>query len=103
MPYDILLASRASMVGLTLTFGNTGGVASGQFYTTATAPRYIPGISICMALAALAVIMVLCNMTGMYIMNKRRERRILEAQSSGVPLEDEPEKGDYNVYFKYHL
>ncbi len=42
-------------------------------------------------------------MTGMYIVNKRRERRILEAQAAGAPLEDEPEKGDYNVYFKYSL
>lgn len=37
----------------------------------------------------------------MTVVNKRREARIQAALAEGTPLQDEPEKGDMNVYFRY--
>ncbi|KGO54610.1 Major facilitator superfamily domain, general substrate transporter [Penicillium expansum] len=47
---------RATMVGMTLCFGNTAGVAVGQIFTTESAPRYIKGLSISLGLAVVALL-----------------------------------------------
>ena len=91
------------MVGGSLTLGNTAGVAVGQIFVTADKPRYIPGISIAMGLAALAVVCVAVLMIGMHIVNKKRAKKILIAEQEGNPLPHQPEKGDYDVHFKYSL
>lgn len=91
------------MIGGTLTLGNTAGVAVGQIFVTADKPRYIKGLSISMGLAAVALCCVAALMVGMHVVNKRRAERIREAEEKGQPLPHEPEKGDYDVHFKYSL
>ncbi|KUL85459.1 hypothetical protein ZTR_06749, partial [Talaromyces verruculosus] len=87
---------RATMVGMTLCFGNTAGVAVGQIFTTESAPRYIKGLSISLALAVVALAMVGALSVGMVIANKKRAARIQRAEEAGEALERRPEKGDYD-------
>ena len=94
---------RATMVGMTLCFGNTAGVAVGQIFTTQTAPRYIRGLSISLGLAVVALLMVVSLMMGMATVNKRRAQRIRQAEESGEVLEPNPKNGDYDVFFRYSL
>ena len=94
---------RATMIGLSLTFGNTAGVAVGQIFTSADSPRYRTGISISMGLAAVALICVFSLMLGMTVVNKRRAERIRKAEEAGTPLLPHPELGDYDVFFKYSI
>ncbi|KAI0480911.1 high-affinity nicotinic acid transporter [Xylariaceae sp. FL0804] len=94
---------RATMIGSTLTLGNTAGVAVGQVFTTAQSPRYIRGLSISMGLAAVALLMVALLMTGMHFANQKRAAQIKAAAEAGRELPECPEKGDYDVHFKYSL
>lgn len=94
---------RATMVGMTLCFGNTAGVAVGQIFTTESAPRYIKGLSISMGLAAVALVAVCVLSFGMVFVNKKRAEKIRMAEETGDPLVSEPEKGDYDVFFRYSL
>ena len=94
---------RATMVGFTLCFGNTAGVAVGQIFTTETSPRYIKGLSISLGLAVLALVIVLGLAIGMTIVNRRRAAKILSAEQAGTPIEPRPELGDYDVHFKYSI
>lgn len=94
---------RSTMVGATLTLGNTAGVAVGQIFVSADSPRYIRGLSVAMGLAAVALIMVACLMVGMSLANKRRAARIAAAEQAGNPLPPQPEMGDMDVHFKYSL
>ncbi|KAJ5682212.1 high-affinity nicotinic acid transporter [Penicillium macrosclerotiorum] len=94
---------RATMVGMTLCFGNTAGVAVGQIFTTQSAPRYIKGLSISLGLAVVALVMVGALMIGMTVVNRKRAAKIQRAEEAGEVLENRPEKGDYDVYFRYSL
>ncbi|KAI0142180.1 high-affinity nicotinic acid transporter [Pestalotiopsis sp. NC0098] len=94
---------RATMVGATLTLGNTAGVAVGQIFTTQDSPRYIKGLSIAMGLAAVALGAVAALMIGMYMVNKKRDAKLREAETNGTPLPQKPELGDMDVYFRYSL
>ncbi|THX92442.1 high-affinity nicotinic acid transporter [Aureobasidium pullulans] len=94
---------RATMIGLSLTFGNTAGVAVGQIFTSADSPRYRTGISISMGLAAVALACVFSLMLGMTVVNKRRAESIRKAEEAGTPLLPHPELGDYDVFFKYSI
>jgi hypothetical protein len=91
------------MVGMTLTFANTAGVVVGQIFTTDTAPSYVKGLSICLGFAAFAFVVVAFLMAGMFIANRRRARAIQAGEQTGRPLLPQPEKGDYDVHFKYTL
>lgn len=92
---------RASMVGLTLTVGNTAGVVVGQIFTTESAPRYIKGLSIALGFGGVGLVMVGTLMTAFPLVNKRRAAAIAKAESEGRPLIEKPEDGDYDVYFRY--
>lgn len=94
---------RATLVGATLTLGNTAGVAVGQIFVSADSPRYIKGLSIAMGLAAVALVMVAFLMIGMHLANKRRAAKIAAADQAGSPLPQQPELGDMDVHFKYTL
>ncbi|PLB52498.1 high-affinity nicotinic acid transporter [Aspergillus steynii IBT 23096] len=92
---------RATMVGMTLTLGNTAGVAVGQIFTSQSGPRYIKGLSISMALAAVALCSVASLMIGMTVANRKRAERIRQAEEQGNPLPHQPEKGDMDPHFVY--
>lgn len=94
---------RATMVGGALALGNTAGVAVGQIFTTASAPRYIEGLSIALGLAVVALCMVAGLMVGMGRANRRRAERLRKAEEAGAPLPRQPEKGDMDVHFVYSL
>lgn len=92
---------RASMIGVTLTLANTSGVVVGQIFTAKTAPRYIPGISICLAMAALGLACVIILVLGFKVVNHRREAVIARVAEDGQPLQPTPANGDYDVFFSY--
>lgn len=94
---------RAAMIGLTLTMGNTAGVAVGQVFKSGDSPRYKKGITISMGLAVVALVCVFSLMTGFTIVNKRRAEKIRKAEEAGTPLQPQPELGDYDVFFKYSI
>lgn len=89
------------MVGLTLTVGNTAGVAVGQIFTTQTSPRYIKGLSIALGFSVVGMSMVSILMISFPIVNKKRAAAIATAEREGRPLLEKPEDGDYDVYFRY--
>lgn len=91
------------MIGGTMTLGNTAGVVVGQIFVSQDRPRYIRALSVAMGFAALALLCVAALMIGMHVMNKRRAERIRKAEEEGTPLPSAPEKGDYDVYYKYTL
>jgi hypothetical protein len=94
---------RASMVGMVLTIANTAGVAVGQIYRTEDAPRYIKGLTISLGLNCVALAMVVLLMGGMWWVNKKRAAAIEKGIAQGRPLPEQPEKGDYDVHFRYSL
>ncbi|KAH7322459.1 major facilitator superfamily domain-containing protein [Stachybotrys elegans] len=94
---------RATMVGFTLTLGNLAGVAVGQIFTTQTAPRYIPGLSIAMGLAALALVVVFILMGSFTWVNRKRAAKLLAAEQAGTLIEPNPDLGDYDVHFRYSI
>lgn len=94
---------RATMVGMTLTLGNTAGVAVGQIFTTESKPRYIKGMSIALGLACVAMAMVVSLMIGMAFVNRKRAAELRKAEEAGRAVEPSPEKGDSDVHFKYSL
>lgn len=94
---------RATMVGFTLTIGNTAGVAVGQIFTAQTGPRYIKGLSIALGLACLAACIVTAMMLTMLHVNRKRAARILAAEQAGTPLPSDPTLGDYDVHFRYSI
>lgn len=94
---------RATIVGFTLTLGNTAGVAVGQIFTTESGPRYIKGLSISLGLAVLALMIVGALMLGMTKVNRQRAEKIAAAEAAGTPLPRRPSLGDYDVHFKYSI
>ncbi|KAK5094662.1 hypothetical protein LTS08_008518 [Lithohypha guttulata] len=94
---------RATMVGFTLTLGNTAGVAVGQIFTAQTGPRYIRGLSIALGLACLAACIVTTMMVTMTVVNRKRAAKILAAEQAGTPIVPDPSLGDYDVHFKYSI
>lgn len=94
---------RATMVGFTLCLGNTAGVAVGQIFTTQTAPRYVPGLSIAMGLAAFALLDVVVLMASFTWVNRQRAAKLLAAEQAGTPIEPNPALGDYDPHFRYSI
>ncbi|EXJ96508.1 hypothetical protein A1O1_01634 [Capronia coronata CBS 617.96] len=94
---------RATMVGFTLTFANTAGVAVGQIFTTESGPRYIKGLSISLGLAVLALAVVLIIVVTMTMVNKKRAAKLLAAEQAGDPIQPRPDLGDYDLHFKYSI
>jgi hypothetical protein len=94
---------RATMVGFMLCLGNTAGVAVGQIFTAQSAPRYIPGLSIAMGLAAFAGAIVVTLMISFTIINRRREAKLLAAEQAGTPIEPNLDLGDYCPHFRYSI
>lgn len=92
---------RASMVGLTLTVGNTAGVVVGQIFTTQSGPRYIKGLSIALGFGVVGLVMVAILMISFPLVNRRRADRVANAEREGQPLLEKPMEGDYDVYFRY--
>lgn len=94
---------RATMVGFTLCLGNTAGVAVGQIFTTQSAPRYIPGLTIALGLACFAFVDVLVLMAAFTWVNRKRAAKLLAAEQAGTPIEPNPDLGDYDPHFRYSL
>ena len=92
---------RASMVGLTLTVGNTAGVVVGQIFTTESGPRYIKGLSTALGFGVVGMLMVGTLVTAFPVVNRRRAAAIVKAEQEGHPLMENPDAGDYDVHFRY--
>ncbi|KAK2008583.1 MFS general substrate transporter [Colletotrichum eremochloae] len=92
---------RATMVGFTLTLGNTAGVAVGQIFTSQSAPGYLPGIRIALGLACFGLVDVCCIMAAFKWVNKKRAATLLAAEQSGNPIEPDDSLGDYDPHFRY--
>jgi len=88
---------------MVLTIANTAGVAVGQIYQTADAPRYIKGLTISLGLNVVALAMVVFLMGGMWWVNKKRAANIQAANEVGRPLRPQPEKGDSDEFFVFSL
>lgn len=94
---------RATMVGFTLTLGNTAGVAVGQIFTTQSGPRYTQGLTIALGLACLALVDLGILMGSFTWINKKRAAKIKAAEEAGDPIPPNPANGDYDVHFRYSL
>lgn len=94
---------RATMVGFTLTLGNTAGVAVGQIFTAQSAPEYLPSIRIALGMACFALVDVCCIMTAFKWINRKRAARLLAAEQAGSPIESDASLGDYDPHFRYTI
>ncbi|KAL2836941.1 high-affinity nicotinic acid transporter [Aspergillus pseudoustus] len=93
---------RATAVGVTFTVGNTAGAVVGQVFTTASGPRYLPGLRIALGLACLAIVVVCVLMAGLHWENGRRDKKLLEMADGGVER-FESVVDDRDVHFRYTL
>ncbi|KAH5138173.1 hypothetical protein HBH69_225250 [Parastagonospora nodorum] len=94
---------RATMVGFTLTLGNTAGVAVGQIFTSKSAPEYLPGLRIALGLACFALFDVCCIMFAFMWVNRTRAAKLLAAEQAGTPIEPNAALGDYDLHFRYSI
>ncbi|KAF4125409.1 nicotinic acid transporter [Geosmithia morbida] len=94
---------RATMIGFTLCIGNTAGVAVGQIFTTDTAPRYIPGLSIGLGLSCVALTVTILMMASFVWVNRKRDALLLAAEQAGTPIEPNADLGDYCPHFRYSI
>lgn len=107
---------RATMIGVTIALANNSGILVGQVFTAQTAPRYLEGLKVslgmqswpcpfadCLGTVTASFMSVITLASGMYRVNKKRERLLDKALAEGGPIPDQPEKGDYNPHFRYSL
>jgi hypothetical protein len=107
---------RATMIGVTIAFANTSGIIIGQIFTQQSKPRYLKGLAVtlcrqrislqivdCIGLITASLTSVITLAFGMRRVNQKRDRLLEKAKEEGSLIPDQPEKGDYNPYFRYSL
>ncbi|CAF3887264.1 unnamed protein product [Rotaria sp. Silwood1] len=72
---------RATALAFMISFGNTGGVISGQIYRTQDEPRFILGHAVNLGFCALGLINAVILLIGLRAENRRRDRLFGPTQS----------------------
>jgi hypothetical protein len=92
---------RATSSGMLQMIGNVAGAIAGQVYVASSAPRYIEGISVSAGGNGVAIAGCAALWFGLTILNRRRDRKLAEAEATGDALPDLQELGDENPHFRF--
>lgn len=97
---------RATMGGMITSIGSCAGVLAGQIYTSDTAPRYLKGLRIALALTCVAFPLVLVPLWNYNRINKKREALLKEKIKNGEVGDgevNERPKDDRDIHFRFLL
>lgn len=92
---------RATALGINLFFGSGSGLVSGQIFLAKDRPRYIKGLSLCLAFQVLSIIMTAIQFHLYRRENKKKEVIIKECERSGQPIPYDAKLSDLNPEFRY--
>lgn len=92
---------RATAVGCNLFFGSSSGLVSGQIFLNSERPRYIKGLSICLAFQGLSIVMTIVQFFLYRRENKKKEKIIDRCRELNEPIPFDPKLGDMNPQFRY--
>ncbi|EFE41830.1 MFS transporter, putative [Trichophyton verrucosum HKI 0517] len=92
---------RAFATGLQLTLGNTSGIVTPFLYPHHTAPRYVMGHAVTLALAGLSVLIYGFMWFHYSRINKARAEGKEDYKIEGMTHEEVQEMGDRNPQFRY--
>lgn len=92
---------RATALGINLFFGSGSGLVSGQIFLAKEKPRYIKGLSICLAFQCLSIVMTVVQLLYYIRENKKKDQIIQRCEETGEPIPYEDKLSDWNPQFKY--
>lgn len=92
---------RATALGINLFFGSGSGLVSGQIFLNSEKPRFIKGLSICLAFQILSIIMTIIQFLLYRRENKKKEKIIDHYLDLNKPIPFDPQLGDENPQFRY--
>lgn len=92
---------RATALGITLFFGSGSGLVSGQIFLAKDKPRYIRGLSICLAFQVFAMVMTFIQFLLYRRENIKKQAIIDHCREIGEPIPYDEKLSDMNPEFKY--
>lgn len=92
---------RATAVGINLFLGSGSGLVSGQIFLASDKPRYIRGLSICLAFQVLSIVFTVIQFLLYRRENKKKEAIIDRCHELNEPIPFDPRLGDENPQFRY--
>lgn len=92
---------RATTLGINLFFGSSSGLVSGQIFLASDKPRYIKGLSICLAFQVLSIVMTFIQFLLYRRENKKKEAIIDRCHQLNEPIPFDPRLSDMNPEFRY--
>lgn len=92
---------RATALGINLFCGSSSGLVSGQIFTAEDKPRYLKGLSICLALQVLGAILTFVQFLMYRRLNHKKEDIIKKCEDDGVPVPYNETLSDKNPEFRY--
>lgn len=92
---------RATALGINLFFGSGSGLVSGQIFLGSERPRYIKGLSICLAFQGLSILMTIIQFFLYRRENKKKEEIIDRCHELNQPVPFDPKLSDMNPQFRY--
>lgn len=92
---------RATALGVNLFFGSGSGLVSGQIFLAQDKPRYVKGLSICLAFQVLSIFMTILQFLLYRRENIKKEKIIKHYQEIGEPIPYDERLSDLNPEFRY--
>ena len=92
---------RATALGINLFFGSGSGLVSGQIFLAGDKPRYIKGLSICLAFQVLSIFMTILQFWLYRRENQKKDKIIKECRERGEPIPYDEKLSDLNPEFRY--
>ena len=92
---------RATALGINLFFGSGSGLVSGQIFLAGDKPRYIKGLSICLAFQVLSIVMTILQFWLYRRENLKKDKIIKECEERGEPVPYDEKLSDLNPEFRY--
>lgn len=92
---------RATALGINLFFGSGSGLVSGQIFLANEKPRYIKGLSLCLAFQVFAMVMTFIQFLLYRRANIKKQEIIDHCREIGEPIPYNEKLSDLNPEFKY--
>ncbi|KAG0671969.1 High-affinity nicotinic acid transporter [Maudiozyma exigua] len=92
---------RATALGINLFFGSGSGLVSGQIFLAGDKPRYIKGLSICLAFQVLSIFMTILQYWLYKRENAKKDKIIRKCRELGEPIPYDEKLSDLNPEFRY--
>lgn len=92
---------RATALGIDLFFGSSSGLVSGQIFLAKDKPRYVKGLSICLALQVFSMFLTFVQFLLYRRENIKKQKIIDRCNELGEPIPYDERLSDKNPEFKY--